>query len=164
MPESRPILTTERLILRNLCAKDLDELFDYRNDPRSNQYQRGQFRDRDALEKLIARRANDVLDGIHSGQFAIALRASDQLIGEVTILIDGNAITLGYTLSYKHHRKGYATEILSALLAHLRELNPHCVFIAQIEPENRASLALIHKLGFREVARDEQENCITFQK
>lgn len=164
MPESKPILTTERLILRNLCAKDLDELFDYRNDPRSNQYQRGQFRDRDALEKLIARRANDVLDGIHSGQFAIALRASDQLIGEVTILIDGNAITLGYTLSYKHHRKGYATEILSALLARLRELNPHCTFIAQIEPENRASLALIHKLGFREVARDEQENCITFQK
>ena len=164
MPESKPILTTERLILRNLCAKDLDELFDYRNDPRSNQYQRGQFRDRDALEKLIARRANDALDGIHSGQFAIALRASDQLIGEVTILIDGNAITLGYTLSYKHHRKGYATEILSALLARLRELNPRCTFIAQIEPENRASLALIHKLGFREIARDEQENCITFQK
>lgn len=164
MPESRPILTTERLILRNLCAKDLDELFDYRNDPRSNQYQRGQFRDRDALEKLIARRANDSLDGAHSSQFAIALRASDQLIGEVTILIDGNAITLGYTLSYKHHRKGYATEILSALLARLRELNPRCTFIAQIESENRASLALIHKLGFREIARDEQEKCITFQK
>ena len=164
MPESKPILTTERLILRNLRAEDLDELFDYRNDPRSNQYQRGQFRDRDALEKLIARRANDALDGIHSGQFAVALREDDSLIGEISMLINADVITLGYTLSYKHHRKGYATEILSALLARLRELNPHCAFIAQIEPENRASLALIHKLGFREVARDEQENCITFQK
>lgn len=164
MPESKPILTTERLILRNLCAKDLDELFDYRNDPRSNQYQRGQFRDRDALEKLIARRANDALDGIHSGQFAVALREDDSLIGEISLPVNADVITLGYTLSYKHHRKGYATEILSALLARLRELNPHCVFIAQIEPENRASLALIHKLGFREIARDKQENCITFQK
>ena len=164
MPESKPILTTERLILRNLRAKDLDELFDYRNDPRSNQYQRGQFRDRDALEKLIARRANDALDGIHSGQFAVALREDDSLIGEISMPVNADVITLGYTLSYKHHRKGYATEILSALLARLRELNPHCTFIAQIEPENRASLALIHKLGFREIARDEQENCITFQK
>lgn len=164
MPESRPILTTERLILRNLCAKDLDELFDYRNDPRSNQYQRGQFRDRDALEKLIARRANDVLDGIHSGQFAVALREDDSLIGEISMPVNADVITLGYTLSYKHHRKGYATEILSALLARLRELNPHCTFIAQIESENRASLALIHKLGFHEIARDKQENCITFQK
>lgn len=164
MPESKPILTTERLILRNLRAEDLNELFDYRNDPHSNQYQRGQFRDRDALEKLIARRANDALDGIHSGQFAVALREDDSLIGEISMHINADVITLGYTLSYKHHRKGYATEILSVLLARLRELNPHCTFIAQIEPENRASLALIHKLGFREVARDEQENCITFQK
>ena len=164
MPESKPILTTERLILRNLCVKDLDELFDYRNDPRSNQYQRGQFRDRDALEKLIARRANDVLDGIHSGQFAVALREDDSLIGEISMPVNADVITLGYTLSYKHHRKGYATEILSALLARLRELNPRCTFIAQIEPENRASLALIHKLGFREIARDKQEKCITFQK
>lgn len=164
MPESKPILITERLILRNLRAEDLDELFDYRNDPRSNQYQRGQFRDRDALEKLIARRANDALDGIHSGQFAVALREDDSLIGEISLPVNADVITLGYTLSYKHHRKGYATEILSVLLARLRELNPHCTFIAQIEPENRASLALIHKLGFREVARDEQENCITFQK
>ena len=142
MPESKPILTTER----------------------SNQYQRGQFRDRDALEKLIARRANDALDGIHSGQFAVALREDDSLIGEISMHVNADVITLGYTLSYKHHRKGYATEILSALLARLRELNPHCTFIAQIEPENRASLALIHKLGFREIARDKQENCITFQK
>ena len=164
MPESKPILTTERLILRNLRAKDLDELFDYRNDPRSNQYQRGQLRDRDALEKLIARRANDALDGIHSGQFAVALREDDSLIGDISMRVNADAIVLGYTLSYKHHRKGYATEILSALLARLRELNPQCVFIAQIEPENRASLALIQKLGFQEIARDEQENCITFQK
>ena len=95
MPESRPILTTERLILRNLCAKDLDELFDYRNDPRSNQYQRGQFRDRDALEKLIARRANDVLDGIHSGQFAVALREDDSPIGEISMSVNADVITLG---------------------------------------------------------------------
>lgn len=187
-----PILTTERLILRNFCPLDLDELVDYRNNPRSNQYQRGQLRERGDLEKLIARRASDVLDGVHSGQFAIALReksgiANDfdaistndslaiqaanpfgasfkiaPLIGEISVLVNGDSIELGYTLSYKHHRNGYATEILAALIARLRALNPNCTFIAHIDPENAASLALAKKLGFRETGRDEQENCITF--
>ena len=45
MFDRSPILTTEQLILRNFCPLDLDELVDYRNDPRSNQYQRGQLRE-----------------------------------------------------------------------------------------------------------------------
>lgn len=189
MFDRTPILTTKRLILRNFCPLDLDELVDYRNDPRSNQYQRGQLRERGDLEKLIARRANDALDGVHSGQFAIALRERPglanvpgaislngapanllagvsskmaPLIGEISVLVDGDLIELGYTLSYNHHRNGYATEILAALIAHLRALNPHCTFSAHIDPENAASLALVKKLGFRETGRDEQENCIAF--
>ena len=78
------------------------------------------------------------------------------------MLVDGDSIELGYTLSYKHHRNGYATEILTALIARLRALNPHCTFSAHIDPENVASLALVKKLGFRETSRDEQENCIAF--
>lgn len=162
MCERAPILTTERLVLRNFCKNDLDELFDYRNDARSNQFQRGQLRARDDLEALIARRANDALDGVHSGQFAIALRSDDTLIGEITVLIDENAVSLGYTLSYKHHRNGYATEILAALIARLRALNPKCAFTAQIEPKNVASIALVEKLGFHKAGVDEQEGCVVF--
>lgn len=183
MFDRSPILTTEQLILRNFCPLDLDELVDYRNGPRSNQYQRGQLRERGDLEKLIARRANDALDGVHSGQFAIALRERPDaissnggpanpiastsskiapLIGEISVLVDGDSIELGYTLSYKHHRNGYATEILAALIDRLRALNPSCTFSVHIDPKNAASLALVKKLGFRETGRDELENCIAF--
>ena len=172
MFDRSPILTTEQLILRNFCPLDLDELVDYRNDPRSNQYQRGQLRERGDLEKLIARRANDALDGVHSDAISsnggpanpIASTSSKiaPLIGEISVLVDGDSIELGYTLSYKHHRNGYATEILAALIDRLRALNPSCTFSVHIDPKNAASLALVKKLGFRETGRDELENCIAF--
>ncbi|EHI76272.1 hypothetical protein HMPREF9184_01364 [Streptococcus sp. oral taxon 058 str. F0407] len=49
----------------------------------------------------------------------IALRESDKMAEEVVVMLKENVIFMGYTISYKHHRKGFAYEMLSALIAFL---------------------------------------------
>ena len=61
-------------------------------------------------------------------------------------------ISLGYTVSYLHHRKGYAFEALSALLAMLHERFPSQDFVCFTDPENRPSMALLQKLGYQDLS------------
>lgn len=81
-------------------------------------------------------------------RMAIVSRETDELVGDVKIMFRETTITLGYTISYHHHRKGYAFEILSALVPALHEHFPEHEVICLVEPENEASVALLQKLEF----------------
>lgn len=56
-----------------------------------------------------------------------------------------------YTISYLHHRKGYAYEMLSALIDLLHAKFPCQEFICFVEPENTASINLLKKLGYEDM-------------
>lgn len=160
-----PYLKTERLILRNFCPADLDALFDYRNDERCTRFQRGQLHDREDLSALIQRRKDDDLLSETKKQLAIADQATGQFVGEVTIFLDDpETILMGYTISYHHHRKGYAFEMLSAILEILHETYPQKEFVCYVEPENIASMELLKKLGFTELGWNEEEQACVFGK
>lgn len=59
-------------------------------------------------------------------------------------------ITLGYTIARPYQRKGYAFEILSALIRRAREAFPALDLVALVEPENIPSIRLLEKLGFQQ--------------
>ena len=73
-------------------------------------------------------------------------------------------VSLGYTVSYKHHRKGYAFEALTALIEWLHARWPKKEFICFTEPENEASMALLKKLGFRDMGYIETKTSQVFGK
>ena len=56
---------------------------------------------------------------------------------------------MGYTFSYRHHRRGYAFEALSALLETLHARWPGWSFVCFTHPENVPSMNLLKKLGYR---------------
>ena len=70
------------------------------------------------------------------------------MIGEIVVLPNEGTISLGYTFSYKIHRKGYAYEALSALISYLHEQYPEWDFVCFTETENVPSRELLKKLGF----------------
>jgi RimJ/RimL family protein N-acetyltransferase len=58
-----------------------------------------------------------------------------------------DALEIGYGISPNHRRQGYATEAIAALIAWARTQGiDH--FVASVAPDNKPSLAIIHKLGF----------------
>ena len=106
-------LETTRLILRNVAAKDTDIMYDYRNNEICARYQRGQIKDYDGIVALVERRKNDVVSVDASFMVAVALKDTDEMVGEIVVMPKDGTISLGYTFSYKHHRKGYAFEALT---------------------------------------------------
>ena len=117
-------LETERLRLRNVAAKDAEIMYDYRNNELCARYQRGQTKDYPGIVALVERRKNDVMSVEEPFLVAVALKDSDEMIGEIVVMPNDGTISLGYMFSYKHHRKGYAFESLTALINTLHEQYP----------------------------------------
>ena len=144
-------LTTQRLILRNVDAKDAAIMYDYRSNEICARYQRGQVKDYAGIVSLVDRRKNDVISVDAPFIIAVALKDSDEMVGEIVVMPEDGTISLGYTFSYKHYRKGYAFEALTALIARLHEAYPEWDFISFTEPENEPRMALLKKLGYRDM-------------
>lgn len=144
-------IETARLILRNVAAKDADNMYDYRNNEICARYQRGQTKDYDGIVVLVERRKNDVMSVDAPFMVAVALKDTNEMVGEIVVMPNDGTISLGYTFSYKHHRKGYAFEALTALINMLHERYPEWDFISFTEPENEPSMALLKKLGYKDM-------------
>ena len=144
-------IETNRLILRNVAAKDADIMYDYRNNEICARYQRGQTKDYNGIVALVERRKNDVVSVDAPFMVAVALKDTDEMVGEIVVMPKDGTISLGYTFSYKHHRKGYAFEALTALINMLHKQYPEWDFISFTEPENEPSMALLKKLGYKDM-------------
>lgn len=144
-------LETNRLILRNVAAKDADIIFDYRNNEICARYQRGQTKDYAGICTLVERRKHDTMTVEAPYFIAVALKGSDELVGEIVVMPNENTFSLGYTFHYAHHRKGYAFEALSALTELLHGQHPDWEFISFTDPGNLPSMALLKKLGYRDM-------------
>ena len=142
-------LETARLRLRNIVPADADAMYDYRSSEVCARYQRGQARERAAIAALTERRKNDMLSVDAPFMLAVALKDAGEMIGEISVMPKDGVISMGYTFSYRHHRRGYAFEALSALLETLHARWPDWSFVCLTHPENVPSMNLPKKLGYR---------------
>ena len=141
-------LETERLILRNARTEDAAVMHDYRNNEICARYQRGQTKDLAGIEELVAKRAGDTLGVEENSLVAVAMKETGEMVGEIVVMSNDGCFSLGYTFSYKHHRKGFAFEAWTELIQLLHEYYPEMEFICFVEPENTASISLLKKLGY----------------
>lgn len=142
-------IKTERLYLRNTIPCDAAVMFDYRNNELCSRYQRGQTKDYEGIAKLVERRKNDVLSVEAPFMVAVAIKETNEMIGEIVVMPKDNTISLGYTFSYKYHRQGYAFESLVVLIDILHKMVPDWEFISFTEPQNVASMGLLLKLDYK---------------
>ena len=157
-------LETERLLIRNFEAADLDELVDYRSNVLCYKYQRSQYRDRDHLMVFIEDAREDDLFSAGKKHFAVADKRSNRIIGDIFVLIKEPTISLGFTVSYKHHRQGYAYEFLSALVEAFHQRFEDYEMVACTDKENLASINLLSKLQFKNRGYYKQIDSYVFNK
>ena len=141
------MVITKRLRLRKFKEDDLEELYDYRNNDSCNKYQRYDDTSKEYLNNFIKVNKSSEFLLEEEQHFAIALRTGE-LIGDLSIYFNNNTITIGYTISYKYQRNGYAFEILSNLIEVIHERYKNYEIVAMTDKENEASINLLKKLGF----------------
>jgi RimJ/RimL family protein N-acetyltransferase len=154
-----PVLQTARLALRAHRASDLDDVLALRNDPEVVRYIGGAPATREDAWGRIQRYAGHwALTG--HGFWHVRERTTDRYVGDVglahferglALSFDG-APEAGWVLARWSHGTGYATEVMTAILAWAAPTHPRTVCI--IDPDNAASLRVAAKLGYREFGRD----------
>lgn len=146
-----PVLTTERLVLRELLRSDAEQVFAMRSDPLVMQHVNRplakSMEDATALIDLISANyaANDAV------QWAITVKEDDTFIGLIgfwRIVKEHHYGELGYMLARDHWGKGYISEAIGAVVPFgFNALGFHRVE-AITRPENVASIRALEKNGF----------------
>lgn len=150
-----PILTTERLVLRELRPSDAEQVFALRSDPLVMQHVNRPLartmEDASSLIELITTTvaANDAV------QWAITVKGDDTFIGLIgfwRMVKEHHYGELGYMISREHWGKGYISEAIGALVPFgFNTLGFHRVE-AITRPENAASIRALEKNGFAQEA------------
>ena len=157
-------LETDRLILRNLTPSDATVMYDYRNNDLCSRYQRGQTKDLPGIINLVSSHQRDIITTDAAFMVAVALKDTEEMIGEIVVMPNDGAITIGYTFSYKYHRNGYAFEALTPFIELLHSKYPEWEFICFTDTANTASMALLKKLGYTDLGYAEKITSQVFGK
>lgn len=140
-------IVTPRLVVRRLRPEDAVALYEYLSIPEVYRYEPG--------EPLDLQQAQDLAVEMSASDdfWAVELRAEQKVIGQVFFkhIEPVHLMTweLGYILSPRYQRQGYASEAASVLVrTGFAEAGIHRV-VAHCNPENLASWKLLEKIGFR---------------
>jgi RimJ/RimL family protein N-acetyltransferase len=146
--------TTERLFIRPVCIEDKESMFRYRSDSDTNKYLSLIPQSVEDVASFIDKTSFDINIPGSWFQFVLIERDANILIGDIGIHFletepENLQVEIGYTLDKEFRGKGYATEAVKTIIDFLiYSLNKHRV-IASIDPENKDSIRLVERLGFR---------------
>src|SRR5215211_3960270 len=147
-------LTSDRLVLRRFRPEDLDAFVAYRSDPEVACYQgwEAPYPRAEATRFLADLLATHPDTPGEWYQIAVALRQTDQLIGDCAAHVDAGdprQAEIGFTIAPAHQGHGYATEAVRRLLHYLLiERGKHRVR-ATCDDRNMRSAAVLKRVGMR---------------
>ena len=148
-------LVSERLCLRRLRNDDLEPLLSYRNLPEVAWMQMWESYSEEQARALInACKVVEPFTANDSFQFAVALKNSDQLIGDLYFKMDeaGQQAEIGYTFDPKFQGKGLATEAVKTLMNHAFKIRGLHRIYGVTDPRNLPSIKLMKRLGMQQEA------------
>ncbi len=146
------IFRTERCIVREVCADDIDRLFEIYADPDIHRYIRDIY---DSAEKEITYMHKYIryrYDEYHYGVWIIEDIRSHEVIGKAGLNYKktGPSPEISYLICRERQHRGLAYEVCRAIVQYAKEpLNLPAIY-ARVNEGNAASLGLIRKLGFNE--------------
>jgi ribosomal-protein-alanine N-acetyltransferase len=149
-PKPHPILTTDRLVLRQFRVEDTDAMHEYFSNPDAMRYWHQPVHTKRIETERAVRNYIDCTPSYYRF-WAVADAETDRCLGLVTYYdghIRSKRVNIGYLIDPACQRQGIATEAVSAMLDFcFGELGLHRAQ-AFMHPDNAASIALVEKLGF----------------
>lgn len=149
------VIETERLILRQMSGADFAEVASMMQDPRVMYAWEYLFSDDEVREWIARMQAR--YDTYGYAYFLAVEKRSGSVIGQIGILpceiYGAPQIGIGYILKYGSRGQGYALEGARGCMESIFRVLNAPFAVADIRPENGASLAVARKLGL--TPRDE---------
>ena len=150
-PDQFPILTTERLRLRETADHDVEAVFEMESDPVAMRYWSRPPMTDPSEARASVERAKGFFAARTGFRWSVCLPADDRMLGQVSVFSfheQGGRAEIGYALVRRHWGRGYMHEALEAVIGWafgplgLRRLE------ADIDPRNEASVRALERHGF----------------
>jgi aminoglycoside 6'-N-acetyltransferase len=147
-------LAGPRVVLRRFGLADVDEFVAYRSAERVARFQSWDAPyPREAGDRLVRQMMSRHPDTRGEWfQFAVALRANGQLIGDCAAMPhadDPRQCEIGFTIAGEHQGHGYATEAVRLLVGYLFTARGKHRIAASCDARNTASAAVLERLAMR---------------
>lgn len=147
-------IETARLKIRHLELTDLSDFHIYRSNPEVTKYQGFDTMTMEQAEEFI--KVNSKKRFGKAGewvQYGIENIETKQLIGDCAIKFDQSdtrIAEIGITISLHEQKKGFAKEVLLAILTFLFDSVKIHRVVETVDTENIASISLLKSIGFRQ--------------
>lgn len=143
-------LQTQRLILRNYRADDLQDLYEYLSDERVLEFEPQKPMNLEETKgNLEWRMSTDEM-------IAVEEKATHKMIGNVYLgKREFESLEIGYVFHQNYWGKGFASESCRALIQQAFSNGIHRIY-AECDPQNINSWKLLEALGFRREAHLKQ--------
>ncbi|MGB0895771.1 MAG: GNAT family N-acetyltransferase [Flavobacteriaceae bacterium] len=149
--ETSPVLESERLRLRQVTLKDVNEVFFLRSDKTVGKYiMRPPEESIKTAEAFILARQKDVLEH-KSSYWAITVKEDDTLVGSICLWNfskDNTVAELGYDLHPDFQKQGIMTEAVRLVLRFGFQQLELCQIDAYTHKNNKSSIELLLKHQF----------------
>lgn len=113
------VFETERLLLREFNADDVDAVYAYAGDAENTIYMDWGPASREEVRNFVqSRLAQQITEPRRIFDFAVCIKATGRLIGSMGLFLgdDGQQAELGYTINKAFWGKGYASEAAKGML------------------------------------------------
>lgn len=156
-----PILTTERLTLRQLSVDDKQDVFALRSDPEVNRYLDRQpcTTTEDAINFI--NRVNENIEKKAALYWAITLTESRTFAGTICLFGfsgENNSCEIGYELMAKFQKQGIMKEAAQAIIDYVFRVLGCRTILAFTHAENLNSTRLLTKFNFVQSTEPNNEN------
>ena len=155
-----PILTTERLTLRQLSTEDGQDIFTLRSDTETNKYL-----DRQASRTIkdaitFIKKINDNIKKNDSIYWAITLTNSENFVGTICLFnfLEKNSCEIGYELMTKFQGQGIMKEAVQAVIDYAFQTLKFKKILAFTHYNNQNSTKLLTKFNFVKSKETDKEN------
>ena len=148
------VINTNRLTIRNLKTSDLDDFYFYRSNPDVTKYQGFDVFNLEQSQAFIQEQKDKNFGRVGERvQYGIESKATNKIIGDCAIKLDEydhRIAEIGITISHIEQQKGFATEVLQAILDFLFATADFHRVTETVDADNIASIGLLKKVGFKQ--------------
>lgn len=144
------ILSTKRLLVRELSDTDFPALYAMCTEPSTASFMEEVLSDYETEREKHAAYLRNVYPIFDLALWGVYEKSSSSLIGRAGFSLpndDSDAFSIGYFIDVPYRNRGYAKELIPALLTYAREQG-YAEVSARIKKENTASVKALEQCGF----------------
>ncbi|MBK7680378.1 MAG: GNAT family N-acetyltransferase [Chitinophagaceae bacterium] len=156
-----PILTTERLTLRQLVINDEQEIFTLRSDSEINKYLDRQISNTIDDARNFINSVNENITKNDSLYWAITLSDSNKLVGTICLYgfsEENDNCEIGYELLTNFQGQGIMTEAVEKVIDYAFNTIKVQKIAAFFHRDNQRSIKLLQKFSFRDLNKADETN------